>query len=133
MRIYTPTPSDAFDKPSNAGRKPDSIVRRRKGQPTEVLLDQIQNSQETLSSRGNIRLHISKSPTTNEWRSSPSETENSNNVRFPDPCIDQTKIFEVHMKKDLSKLAKRRQGSCGRVISNDEVLVVKSYGTMKWK
>ena len=54
MRSYTPTPSDAFDKPSNAGRKTGSIIRRRKEQPTEVLLDRIQNSQETLGSRENI-------------------------------------------------------------------------------
>ena len=47
MRSYTPTPSDAFDKPSNAGRKPGSIIRRRKEQPTQVLVDRIQNSQET--------------------------------------------------------------------------------------
>ena len=35
------------------------------------------------------------------------------------------------MKKDLSKLVKRCQGNCGRVISNDGVLVVKSYGTIQ--
>ena len=73
MRSFTPTPT---------------IIRRRKEQPTEVLLDRIQNSQETLGSRENIHLNISKSPTTNERRSSPSETENSNNIRFPDPCND---------------------------------------------
>ena len=129
MRSYTPTPSDAFDKPLNAGRKPGSIIRRRKEQPTQVLVDRIQNTQETSGSRENIRLHITKSPATYEWRSSPSETENSNNIRFPDPCNDQLKIFELHMKKDLSKLVKTCQGNCGRVISNDDVLVVKSYGT----
>ena len=41
-------------------------------QPTEVLVDQIQNSQETLGSKKNIRMNISKSATTYEWRSSPS-------------------------------------------------------------
>ena len=104
MRSYTPTPYDAFDKPSNAGRNPGSVIRRRKEQSTQVLVDRIQNSQQTSDSRENMRLHISKSPATNEWRSLPSETENSNNIRFPDPCNDQPKIFELHMKKDLSKL-----------------------------
>ena len=37
------------------------------------------------------------------------------------------------MKKDLSKLVKRCQGNCGRVISNDDVLIVKSYGTIQWR
>ena len=96
MRSYTPIPSDAFNKPSNTGRKPGSIIRRRKEQPTEVLLDRIQNSQETLGNRENIHLHISKSPTINKWRSSPCETENSNNIRFPNPCNDQPKIFELY-------------------------------------
>ena len=133
MRSYTPTPSDAFSKPSNVGRKPGSIIRRRKKQPTQVLVDRIQNSQETSGSREDICLHISKSPSTNEWRFSPSETENSNNIRFPDPCNDQPKIFELHMKKDLSKLVKRCQGNCGRVISYNDFLVVKSYGTIQWR
>ena len=96
-----------------------------------MLVDRIQSSQETSGSRENIRPYISKSPATNEWKSSPSEIENSNNIRFPDPCNDQPKIFELHMKKDLSKLVKRYQGNCGRVISNDGVLVVKSYGTIQ--
>ena len=104
MRSYTPAPYGAFDKPSNTGRNPGSVIRRRKEQSTQVLVDRIQNSQQTSDSRENMRLHISKSPATNEWRSSPSETENSSNIRFPDPCNDQTKIFELHMKKDLSKL-----------------------------
>ena len=100
MRIYTPKPSYAFNKPSKTGRKPDSIIRRRKEQPTEVLADRIQNFQETLGSTKKIRLHISKSPTTNEGRSSPSKIEKSNNIRFRDPCHDQPKIFQLHMKKD---------------------------------
>ena len=37
------------------------------------------------------------------------------------------------MKKDLSKLVKRCQGNCGRVISNDDVLIAKSYGTIQWR
>ena len=78
-------------------------------------------------------MHISKSPATNEWRSTPSETENSNNIRFPDPCNNQTKVFELHIKKDLSKFVKRRQENCGTVISNDELLVVKSYGMIQWR
>ena len=44
MRSYTPTPSDVFDKPSKAGRKLGSIIRRRKEQPSKVLVDRIQNS-----------------------------------------------------------------------------------------
>ena len=37
------------------------------------------------------------------------------------------------MKKDLSKLVKICQRNCGRVISNDEVLVVKSYAMILWR
>ena len=107
MRSYVPIPSDGYDKPSNAGRKPASIIRRRKEQSPQVLVDRIQNSQETSDSRENVRLHISISTATNEWRSSPSETGNSNNIRFPDSCNDQPKIFELHRKKDLSKLVIR--------------------------
>ena len=131
MRNYTSAPSDAFDKPTNAGRKPSSIIRSTKEQPTQVLVDRIQNSQETSGSWENIRLHISKSPATNEWRYSPSETEKSSNIRFPDPCNDRPKIFELHMKKDLSKSVKRCRGNCGRVISNDDTILVKLYGTIQ--
>ena len=79
-------------------------LKEKNEQHTEVLVDRIQNSQKILGRMENIRLHISKSPATNEWRSSPSETENSNNIRFPD---FQSKIFKLHKKKDLSTFVKR--------------------------
>ena len=96
-----------------------------------MLIDWMQYSQETLDSTENIHLYISKSPTANEWRLLPYETENNNNTRFPNPCNTQAKSFELRRKKDFPKLVKRCQGKCARVTFIKDVLVVKSYGAVE--
>ena len=54
-------------------------------------------------------------------------------LRFPDQRQVPEKAFELHLRKDLSRLIKKCQGMCGKVIwPDDDGKLVKSYGTSPW-
>ena len=78
-----------------------------------------------------IRLRISKSPESNTWRSAEAQNQGEISMRFADPDMNLKKRFELHLRKDVPRLVHRCQGNCGKQITEDCFLVVKSFGTSR--
>ena len=112
----------------NAGRKPNCHQRSRRPQEPDLLVDRLENGNEE---EEGIRLTISKSPSSNTWHASASQSQ-AQSLRFQDPDQEQGKAFELHLRKDLPKLVKKCQGQCGKQITDKCFLLVKSFGTIHW-
>ena len=52
-------------------------------------------------------------------------------MRFADPDMNLKKRFELRLRKDVPRLVHRCQGNCGKQITEDCFLVVKSFGTSR--
>ena len=116
FRKYTPTPSDYFAKPKNAGRKANFQKRQRRDEVPTIIIDRLneQNQQK-------------------EVNSEPSSSEDTVAIRFADPRKVPEKQFELHLRNDLPRSIKKCQGMCGKVIKpEDDGLLVRSYGTSTW-
>ena len=79
-----------------------------------------------------IQLRICKSPKSNTWRSTEAQNQGESSMRFVDPDMNLKKTFELHLMKDVPRLVQRCQGNCGKQITEDCFLVVKSFGTSRW-
>ena len=75
-------------------------------------------------------LTLSRSSEENDWRSIESTVNNS--LRFEDLDKEKGKSFELLLKADVQKIVKRCSGQCGKLIPDDNFLVVKSQGTSHW-
>ena len=53
-------------------------------------------------------------------------------LSFEDPRLQPDTQFELHVRSDLPKLVKRCRGNCGRDITKEHQLVVKSNGVQRW-
>ena len=78
-----------------------------------------------------IQLRICKSPKSNTWRSTEAQNQGESSMRFVDPDMNLKKTFELHLMKDVPRLVQRCQGNCGKQITEDCFLVVKSFGTSR--
>ena len=78
-----------------------------------------------------IRLRIS-SAESNTWKSTETLNQKKSSRRFADLNGDCKKAFELHLWKDVPRLVQRYQGNCGRRITEDCFLVMKSFGTSRW-
>ena len=54
-------------------------------------------------------------------------------MRFADTDMTLKKTFELHLWKDVPRLVQQCQGNCGKRITEDYFLVVKSFGTSRWR
>ena len=129
FRDYQPGPSDSFNKPKNAGRKPGSALRQRNPNEPDIVVDR--NEENSDESQG-IRIRLQKSPGTKQWKSSECSQHSDQTIRFQDPRTDQPEEFELHLRNKLSQSIFKCQGNCGKKITSDDYLLVKSYGTCKW-
>ena len=77
FRQFKPSFSDKFERPSNAGRKPNftSRLRVRKHHRFSLTGRGIQRDE-------GIRLRISKSPESNTWRSAEAQNQGEISMRF---------------------------------------------------
>ena len=77
-----------------------------------------------------LRLKFVKSPESQTWKASGNSSQEE--IRFNDPNEKRPKVFELHLRKDAPKLAKKCQGKCGQNIEQDCFAVVRSYGENTW-
>ena len=78
-----------------------------------------------------ICLRIS-SARSNTWKSTETLNQKKSSRRFADLNGNCKKTFELHLWKDVPRLVLRYQGNCGRRITEDCFLVVKSFATSRW-
>ena len=124
--LHKPAFSETFQKSSAAGRKPNQQQRKRARGEISVLVDR----HDSLEAPFVPSLTLSKASESNNWRSI--ESSANSTLRFQDPDENKGKSFELHLRKDVSKLVKKCHGQCGKVISEKDILVVKSHGTTHW-
>eukprot|EP00794_Sanderia_malayensis_P002387 gene2387-2747_t len=134
FRDYRIGPSDSFHKPRNAGRKPGYNTRRRNHDEPDIVIDR---NAEKESPHESLTIHLSKSPTSQQWRQKQADNmqksdSSPGNLRFADPRVDQPKEFELNLRSTLPQSVSKCQGNCGKKISSDDSIVVKSYGTSTW-
>ena len=99
LRQFKPSFSDKFERPSNAGRKPNFTPRLQVREATQVLVDQQRDQRDE-----EICLRISKSPVSNTWRSTEVQNQGESSMRFADPDMNLKKTFELHLWKDVPRL-----------------------------
>ena len=119
--------SDDFERPSNAGRKPNFTPRSRVREAPQVFVDQQRDQRDE-----RIRLRISKSVESNTWWSAKVQNQGGCSMRFADPDMNLKKTFELHLRKDVPRLVHQCRGNCRMQITEDCFLVVKSLGTSRW-
>ena len=119
--------SDKFERPSNAGCKPNFTPRSRVREAPQVLVGRQRDQRDQ-----GIRLRISNSPESNTWRSTEVQNQGQSSMRFADPDRNRKKTLELNLRKDVPRLVQRCQGNCGKRITEDCFLVVKSFGTSRW-
>ena len=78
-----------------------------------------------------IRLRIS-SAESNTWKSTEALNQKESSRRFADLNGNCKRTFELYLWKDVPRLVQRYQGNCGRRITEDCFLAVKSFGTSRW-
>ena len=71
--------------------------------------------------------HIEKSTSGNTQHYTISFT-----ISISDPRATAEKEFELHHHTNLPKSVSKCQGNCDRPIKVEEVMVVRSYGTITW-
>lgn len=107
LRSYQPTLEDRFDKPSNAGRKPGFRVRRRNNDSPDIIAER----------------QAVVDPTT---------TQESSSLSFNDPREKTKREYKLWLRKDLPKTISKCQGRCGKTITQNETLIVKTFGKTSW-
>ena len=92
----------------------------------QVLVDQQMDQRDEA-----IRLRIS-SAESNAWKSTEALNQKETSRRFAELNENCKRTFELHLWKNVPRLVQRYQGNCGRRITEDCFLVVKSFGTSRW-
>ena len=104
FRNYCPTHVDFYPRPRNAGRKPGYPTWERHEDPA-VIFGRIEEDKETHQAGSSIM----------------SQTKDvEQGLRFRDTCQVPEKAFKLYLRKELSTLIKKCQGTCGRVIRSDD-------------
>ena len=124
---FKPSFSDKFERPSNAEHKPNFTPRSQVRAAPQILVGWQRDQRDE-----GIHLRISKSPESNIWRSTEAQNQGESSMRFADPDMTLKKTFELHLWKDVPRLVQQCQGNCGKRITEDYFLVVKSFGTSRW-
>ena len=106
FRQFKPSFYDDFERPSNAGLKPNFTPRLQVRETPQVLVDRQRDQRNE-----GIPLRISKSSESYTWRS----TE----ARLADPNRNRKTTFELHLRKDVPRLVQRCQRNCGKEITED--------------
>ena len=123
LRDYIPTLTDQFSKPKNSERKPGSNKTDHVSKPIEIVVDRADKDESS------IVMKISKVPGSKGWEST---TSQSSQMQINNPDAEVPKSFELHLRKDVPLTVQRCQGNCGKKISKEDFMVVRSYGTSKW-
>ena len=93
---YAPSLSDAFPKPSNAGRKPGQHQRIQSGQSeSDIVIDR----------------HEINTASDADGGSQPNNSS-AEEIRFSDPRFDPPKEFELHLRTKLPKAISVYRGKC---------------------
>ena len=133
FRAYSPTLSDEFHKPKNAGRKPGFEIRCRSTEEPDVLIDRVTDQLQGESNPVIPKLTITKSPNSRQWSKCNAKADDSE-IRFSDPRLSsKEKEFELHVRNNLPRQISKCQGRCGKKITpDDDLFLVRSYGTSSW-
>ena len=91
--------SDKFERPSNAGCKPNFTPRSRVREAPQVFVDQQRDQRDE-----RICLRISKPVESNTWQSAKVQNQGGSSNRFADPDMNLKKMFELHLRKDVPRL-----------------------------
>ena len=99
FRQCKPSFSEEFERPSNAGRKPNFTPRPLVREAPQILVDRTRDQRVE-----RIRLRIPKSPESNTWGSTETQNQGESSVRFANPDRNRKKTFELHLRKNVPRL-----------------------------
>ena len=132
-RNYKPNVSDNFQIPKNAGRKANYAKRIRTSPNPDIVMDRLEVSARTNNSSSRPIVIAETSQVVKESASQPNVIAESSlvqhNIRFQDPRASPPKEFVLFLRKHLPKNIAKCQGRCGKSITNEDEMIICSYGT----
>ena len=90
----------------STGRKASDRHRERSNKEPDIVIDRLNREQ--------------------------GEPPAESSISFKDPREKAQKEYELHLRSKLPSTVSKCRGKCGKKISTDDVLVVRSYGNVSW-
>ena len=119
-----------------AGRKANCAKRIRTSPNPDIVMDRLEVSARINNSSSRPIVIAETSQVVKESASQPNVIAESglvqHNIRFQDPRASPPKEFVLFLRKHLPQNITKCQGRCGKSISNEDEMIICSYGTSTW-